>query len=214
MTGTHSSPIVARAAASGSRAMAEGVAANVARLRRNSGWDTETLAAVAGITSDQIVAIETGRLVPHLRTLWALADAFAVPFGVLLSGAPSAATTFHVLRACDTPVVDSNGGFRTRPLSAAGDPREPEIYEVTLAPGWHEDAAPHALDTFEHIVVTCGALLIRAGDASALLHAGDVAFFRADRPHAYENPGAVETILHLTMTYAGDWSDVSSDLTG
>lgn len=34
----------------------------------------------------------------------------------------------------------------------------------------------------------------------------DVAFFRADRPHAYRNPAAIETVLHLTMTYAGDWS--------
>jgi hypothetical protein len=32
-----------------------------------------------------------------------------------------------------------------------------------------------------------------------------VVFFRADRSHAYENPGAFETMLHLTMTYAGDW---------
>ena len=30
-------------------------------------------------------------------------------------------------------------------------------------------------------------------------------FFRADQPHAYQNPELHETILHLTMTYAGDW---------
>jgi len=32
-----------------------------------------------------------------------------------------------------------------------------------------------------------------------------VIFFRADVPHVYENPGATEALLHLTMTYAGDW---------
>ncbi len=213
MTSTHALALPAPSDASRTREMADAVAATVARLRKNSGWDPETLAEHAGITCEQVVAIESGRIVPHLRTLWALADAFEVPFGVLLSGAPSATTTFHVLRSADTPVVDSDGGFRTRPLSAAGDPREPEIYELTLAPGWHEDAAPHARDTFEHIVVTQGTLLIRAGESSALLHTGDVAFFRADRQHAYENPGNVETVLHLTMTYAGDWSDASSDLT-
>ena len=117
-------------------------------------------------------------------------------------------TSFHVLRAAGSRVVNSaEGGFRSRALSAAGDPREPEVYEVTLAPGWTEKAAAHAPDTFEHIVVVRGALVLRVGSAIATLSPGDVVFFRADLPHVYENPGPTETTLHLTMTYAGDWVD-------
>ncbi len=48
---------------------------------------------------------------------------------------------------------------------------------------------------------------MRAGESTTTLAAGDVVFFRADRPHAYENPGMRETLLHLTMIYAGDWVD-------
>jgi XRE family transcriptional regulator, regulator of sulfur utilization len=105
-------------------------------------------------------------------------------------------------------VIDSaGGGFRSRALSAAGDPREPEVYEVTLAPRWTEEAAAHAPETFEHIVVVHGVLALRVGDMHATLTPGDVAFFRADRQHVYANPGDNETVLHLTMTYAGDWLD-------
>ncbi len=194
------------------REMIEAVAANVARLRRNSGWDRDRLAAISGVTTDQLAAIEGGLGTPRLRTLWALADAFEIPFGVLLSGAPCATTSFHVLRVAESHMVDStDGGFRSRSLSAAGDPREPEVYEVTLAPGWREEAAPHAVDTFEHIVVVRGVVIVRAGTSEATLGVGDVVFFRADRPHVYRNPGRLETVLHLTMTYAGDWSDAISD---
>lgn len=195
------------------RDMATTIAANVSRLRRNSGLDLETLAVASGLPVDHLSAIEAALAMPSLRALWALADAFEVPFGILLSGAEASATAFRVLRAAEARLVDSGSGFRSRPLSAAGDPREPEVYEVTLAPGWRENAAPHALDTFEHIVVVRGGLEIRAGGDVAVLGPGDVVFFRADRPHAYCNVAGIETILHLTMTYAGDWSDGLADFT-
>lgn len=190
------------------RELIAAVAANLLRLRRNSGLDLATLAETTGLAVDQLAAIEAGRTASSLRVLWALADAFEVPFGVLISGAPCTAASFHVLRAVASRVVTSaGGGFRSRALSAAGDPREPEVYEVTLRPGWREDAAPHAADTFEHIVVVRGALLVRADASEATLTTGDVVFFRADRPHFYQNPGAIDTVFHLTMSYAGDWID-------
>lgn len=190
------------------RELITAVAANLFTLRRNSGIDLTTLAEMSGLPVDQLAAIEAGRMAASLRVLWALADAFAVPFGVLISGAPCAASSFHVLRAAGSRIVTSaGGGFRSRALSTAGDPREPEVYEVTLSPGWREDAAPHAADTFEHIVVVRGILLVRADASEATLASGDALFFRADRRHAYENPGDVDTMFHLTMSYAGDWID-------
>jgi XRE family transcriptional regulator, regulator of sulfur utilization len=188
------------------RELARAVADNLARLRRNAGIDVDDLAEMSGLPREQLLALEGGRATPSLRSLWALADAFAVPFGVLISGAPCTTTSFHVRRAAGTTtVVSAGGGFRTRPLSAAGDPREPEVDEVTVAPGWVEKAAAHAPDTFEHIVVMRGVLLVRTDEAVATLEPGDAVFFRADRPHAYVNPGAHETVVHLAMTYAGDW---------
>jgi transcriptional regulator with XRE-family HTH domain len=212
MSGTDSGAVAAAVTTPHDRGLTDAVAGNVMRLRRNSGMDVERLAALSGLAAEQIVALEAGRVAPHLRMLWALADAFEVPFGVLLSGAPCATTSFHVLRAIESRVVDSTGhGFRSRPLSAAGDPREPEVYEVVVAPGWVEEAAAHAVDTFEHIIVVRGNLVVRSAGSIATLAAGDVVFFRADRPHVYENPGSTDAVAHLTMTYAGDWSDAAGN---
>ena len=87
-------------------------------------------------------------------------------------------------------------------LFREGDPRSPEVYELTLAPGCVEEATPHARDTFEHIVVIRGTLIVRAGDKEAELRAGDAIFFRADVPHGYRNPAKEETVAHLVMSYA------------
>lgn len=194
------------------RALRDAVATNLARLRRNAGLAVDALAAASGVSREQLLALESGRTTPSLRVLWALADAFEVPFGVLLSDAACTSTSFHVLRAAQSPVIASpGGGFRTRALSAAGDPREPDVYEVTLAPGWVETAAAHAADTFEHLVVVGGTLAIEVGGSSATLGPGDAVFFRADRAHTYRNSGSTETVLHLTMVYAGDWIDAAPD---
>lgn len=212
MSATESSQASAKPETPPDRALRDAVATNLARLRRNAGLTIDALSEAIGVPRDQLLALEDGRATPSLRVLWALADAFEVPFGVLLSGAPCTTASFHVLRASRGPVVSSaDGGFRTRALSVAGDPREPEVYEVTLAPGWVEAAAPHARDTFEHIVVVRGTLTIDVGTSSATLAPGDAVFFRADCSHTYRNSSPTETVLHLTMGYAGDWFDETPD---
>ena len=117
---------------------------------------------------------------------------------MLISGASVAETSFRVQRADHGQVfVSAHGGLRSRVLFAAGDPRQPETYEVTFAPRCIEDAPAHAPDTFEHLIVLRGALTVRA-EARATLGVGDTLFFRADLPHVYENPGDEQTLVHLT----------------
>lgn len=189
------------------RELAAAVATNLARIRGNLGIDVATVAKWTGLPRDLLIALEEGRVVPRLRALWAIAGAFEVPFRVLISGAPLADVTFRVQRAArGRVVVSADGRFRSRVISAAGDPRAPEAYEVTLAPGCVEVATAHAPETFEHLVVVRGTLIVRA-EKTATLHPGDAIFFRADGPHVYENPGDQETIVHLTMSYAGDWPE-------
>ena len=187
------------------RALAAAVAANVTRMRTNLGIDVGTLAEWSGLKPELLRAIEAGVIAPRLRTLWALAGAFEVPFRVLVTGAPLPESAFRVARADAGQVfVSANGGFRSRALFAVGDPRQPETYAVTITPGCVEEAGPHAPDTFEHLVVLRGALTIRA-ERTETLGPGDVLFFRADVPHTYQNPGPDEAVVHLTMSYAGDW---------
>src|SRR6188508_1240537 len=76
MTGTESVAVTAGADTTNDRELTDAVAANVARLRRNSGMDVERLATLSGLATEQIIALEAGRVAPHLRMLWALADAF------------------------------------------------------------------------------------------------------------------------------------------
>lgn len=187
-------------------ALGEAVGQNVARLRRERGLDLDALARRSGIRADLIDALERGRAVPSLRAIWHLATGLEVPFGSLLAHTMLSAAgdpDFRVQRASRGRIIaSSTNQFRSRVLFLEGDPRAPEVYDLTLEPGCVEPAEAHAPDTFEHIVVTRGSLIIRAGTSETRLEPGDNVFFRADQPHGYENPGDEPTRALLVMSYA------------
>lgn len=182
------------------------VATMVRRLRTNHGMTIDDLARLSGIPADKVAGIEEGVVHPTVRAIWSLAHVFEVPFRVLITGSVNKDMGLRVLRAGDgSTMVSADGAFRARSLATGADPREPEIYEVTLAPGCVENAPAHPESTHEHAVVLRGRLRVRTPADDTILAAGDTVFFRADVPHSYENPGDEETVALLTMTNGGDW---------
>jgi quercetin dioxygenase-like cupin family protein len=188
------------------RELGQAVGRNVARLREERGIDLVALAGRTGIRQPLLEALESGGAVPSLRAIWHLAKGLEVPFGSLLAHTMLSSAgdpDFRVQRLGRGRVIaSSTGQFRSRVLYLEGDPRAQEVYELTLAPGCLEEAEPHAADTFEHIVITNGEMVIRAGSSEVRLNAGDSIFFRADVPHGYANPGSEPTRAILVMSYA------------
>ncbi len=188
------------------RDLGRAIGANVARYRQRHGISLDSVAQRSGIRVDLLEKLEAGQAVPSLRAIWHLATALEVPFGALLENTMLAATSnpdFRVQQADRGRVIASaSNQFRSRVLFLEGDPRTPEVYEMTLAPGCLEKAEAHARETHEHIAVVHGTLILRAGQNEARLGPGDAIFFRADMPHSYENPGSEPAVAHLVMQYA------------
>lgn len=187
------------------RALGASVGRNLARLRALRDMDRGLLARKTGIRESLLAALEEGQAVPSLRSIWHLATALEVPFGSLLADTQltfAGDPDFRVQRGSRGRVISSaSDEFRSRVLFHEGDPRTPEVYELTLVPGCVEEAAAHAHDTYEHIVVVRGRLVVRSGEARAELTEGDSIFFRADSAHGYENPGPTDAVAHLVMVY-------------
>jgi transcriptional regulator with XRE-family HTH domain len=188
------------------RELGRAIGANVARYRAKYGISLAAVAERSGIRTDLLEKLEGGQAVPSLRAIWHLATALEVPFGALLENTMFAVASdpdFRVQRADRGRIIaNATNQFRSRVLFLEGDPRTPEVYELTLAPGCFEAAEAHARDTYEHIAVVRGTMIVRAGDKETKLGAGDAIFFRADLPHSYENPGAEPVVAHLVMQYA------------
>ena len=189
------------AAPSGTSDLTLIVGTNLRRLRVQRGLSLERLSKASGVSRAMLGQIELGRSAPTINVLWKIARALAVPFSTLISSRSGGGT---VLMPADRAkkLMSHDGKFTSRALFPFDSPRKVEFYELRLAPLARENADPHAPGTLENLVVGQGTLQITIDGEPHLLAAGDAILFEADVPHVYSNPGDVEVLMYLVMTYA------------
>jgi len=168
-------------------------------VREARGLSPENLAERSGISLGQLSHIENSNVAPSLGLLWKLSSGLGVAFADLLG---RGGATVSLQRRVDSPVLRSDDGMlESRPLVAAGANRWVEAYELTLAPGSAHTSEPHPSGTREIVVVLDGALKLRLGAQEHELQPGDSISFKADLPHAYQNPGSVAGRYHDIIVY-------------
>lgn len=181
--------------------LGELIGANLKRIRTKRGLSLEALAKAAGVSRAMIGQIETGRSMPTIGLLWKITSALDIPFSTLMGGGERA--NLRVLRAADAKLLASkDGGFTSRALFPFDGERRTEFYELAMKPRSLEKAESHAPGTVENIIVTKGRVEIGVGMDHVTLEAGDAAFFHADLPHSYANPGEEEAVMYMVITYA------------
>ncbi|HOU92035.1 MAG TPA: XRE family transcriptional regulator [Polyangiaceae bacterium] len=180
---------------------APAVGSALRRLRAERALSLQQLAERSGVSRAMLGQIELDRSTPTITVVWKIATALGVPFSALLSGVNTSeaqllpAARARILRSAD-------GTFSSRALFPFDRQRSVEFYEVRLAPRAAEHADAHAPGTTENLVVASGELELTVSERTSLLGPGDAIVFVADVPHTYRNPGTVETLLYLVMTYA------------
>jgi transcriptional regulator with XRE-family HTH domain len=177
------------------------VGANLRRLRTRRGLSLERLAQISGVSRAMLGQIELGQSAPTINVLWKIARALEVTFSALISARTQSGAL--VLRSSESKILTSKDrSFSSRALFPFDEPRRVEFYELRLAGGSVEDADAHPPGTTENLVVTAGSIEIDVAGDTHRLEAGDSILFEADTPHAYRNPGRVEAVMYLVMTYA------------
>jgi transcriptional regulator with XRE-family HTH domain len=162
-------------------------AAFAAALRRErdlAGLSASELARRAGLAKSTLSQLEAGRGNPGIETLWALANALAIPVGRLLE-APR--PEVELIRAGEGEGLRSDhADYVARLLSAAPAAGRRDIYMIEAEPGEPHRSAPHASGTREHVVLLSGRARIGPRGSEAELSAGDYIAYPADVAHAFE----------------------------
>jgi transcriptional regulator with XRE-family HTH domain len=194
-------PAAAPAAPAESTDLAPVVGTNLRRLRTRRGLSLERLAQISGVSRAMLGQIELGQSAPTINVLWKIARALEVTFSALISARTQSGAL--VLRSSEAKILTSKDrSFTSRALFPFDEPRRVEFYELRLSASSIEEADAHPPGTSENLVVTAGTLEIDVAGDTHRLEAGDSILFEADTPHAYRNPGKVETVMYLVMTYA------------
>ena len=166
------------------------------RLARGIGL--RELARRLDLSPSSISQIETGKIRPSVRTLYALASEFGVTVDEILfnepappdGGAPARAEPgLAIQRAEERPAIQLNSGVRWERLMFWGD-EDVEFLEATYEPGGasSEDAlVRHNGHEFGHIL--SGTLRVVVGFDEYVLGPGDSITFPSSTPHRLINDG-------------------------
>ena len=138
MTGTESVAVTAAADTTQDRDLTDAVAANVARLRRNSGMDIERLATLSGLASRAAPGPRGGTLRAAASACcgrWPTRSRFRSASCSRVRRAPP--TSFHVLRAAESRIVDSARPRVSHPRAVRG--RRSARARSLRGRRWHRD---------------------------------------------------------------------------
>jgi transcriptional regulator with XRE-family HTH domain len=177
------------------------VGKNLRRLRTQRGLSLERLSRASGVSRAMLGQIELAQSAPTINVLWKIARALGLPFSALITSTGSGGT--KVMRAAQAKRLTSHdGSFTSRALFPFDQPRRVEFYELRLSGGSAEHAEAHPPGTTENLIVVQGAMDLERGAERHSLGAGDAIVFEADVPHVYRNPGKLDAVMYLVMTYA------------
>lgn len=179
------------------------------RLRQQIGL--RELARRLDLSPSSISQIETGKIRPSVRTLYALASEFGVtvdevlfdevpaakPRGTASRSAASSSGTepgLTVQRAADRPAIALNSGVKWERLMFWGD-EDVEFLEATYEPGGASspDDAFVRHNGHEFGYVLSGTLRVVVGFDDFVLEPGDSITFPSSTPHRLSNDGS-ETV--------------------
>jgi transcriptional regulator with XRE-family HTH domain len=161
------------------------LAANLRRVRAESGWSLRELALRADVSKALLSRIERGEGNPSIETLFRIATALVCPVSELITVEVSART--EVVRADGGRRIESDGAqLVSRLIFASSGHRHIEIFEFTMKPNtaseW--DGRPGYAVT-EFAIVESGSVMVGPVGDEKLLGPGDAISFRHGARNAY-----------------------------
>lgn len=158
----------------------------VRRLRQERGMTLKELGTRAECSATYLSEIERGKTSPTLAALTRIAEALQKPRAYFLEDEELPEVSV-VLRGERRRDPDTNVPGLSELLTAGIPGSRIEARRVRLEP--FAESSLHQHRGEEGGLVVAGTIEARVGRESYLLHAGDVVFFSADRPHLLRNPG-------------------------
>jgi len=174
--------------------LAARLAHNVKELRQARGLTQARVSELAALPRATWANLESGLANPTLAVLHAVARALEVPLEELISTPRADVEHF----AAATLPRRSRGRVQVRSL-LPGPPTSTELERIELPPKSRLAAVAHAPGTREYLACESGSFELVVAEQTLVLAAGDVAAFRADRAHAYANPGSRSAVAYSVV---------------
>ena len=173
------------------------LAVNVRQLRSARQLSQAQLAQIAGIPRPTLAHLESGSANPTLLVLMRIASALHVLIEELI--APPRSRIRHI-RVEDLPQRQRGHAIVRHVLPDSL--RGLSLERMTMPAGGLVDGMPHARGTQKYVICEEGHLKLSVGQDVIALEPGDVAVFRGDQRHRFENCGSAPAVSYGLVTAA------------
>jgi transcriptional regulator with XRE-family HTH domain len=165
-------------------------------LRAQRGMTLCDLADASSVSVSMLSAVERGQKAATVTVLDRIASGLGISLPALIALAADSGVI--VRRAAEQDVIDEPGGWQRTILTPVVAGVNFEWIRTVLPAGcdagWYPAYAP---GSHEFIAIDSGALRLRLGNREINLNPGDSAYFAADVPHGYANPGTATCTYHV-----------------
>ena len=168
-------------------------------VRTNLNLSLEDAARVTGVSKPMLGQIERGQSIPTITTLWKIATGLKTPLSSFLQERQSKYTIIQYNEKA--PVTEDDGRMRAYPIFHYDPIRSMEMFYIEFDPGCRHASDKHGDGVEEYIMVVSGKLQLMINGKEVVLKENDAIRFRADVPHAYNDPFTEKCLVYNIIFY-------------
>ena len=155
-------------------------------IRTDLNISLDDAAKLTGVSKPMLGQIERGRSVPTVTTLWKIATGLKTPLSSFLQERQSEYTSISFL--AEAPITEDDGRMRAYTIFPYDPLRSMELFYIEFDPGCRHASERHSEGVHEYLIVLSGKLQLVINGETVVLQKNEAVRFRADIPHAYNNP--------------------------
>lgn len=157
---------------------------NLQELRKKMQLTLQEVSELTGVSKSMLGEIERGTASPTITVLWKIAGGLKIPFTVLVNEKKPSIT---LVRSGDMEALLGEDDFRISTIFKYDPDKKFEIFLLQLEPGSYHSSQGHNKGLEEYILLFEGELVVKVGEETLELKAGDSLHFVGQEPHAYIN---------------------------
>lgn len=155
-------------------------------IRTGLNLSLDDASKITGVSKPMLGQIERGQSAPTITTLWKIATGLKTPLSSFLQERQAEYTIIDIGKK--DPITEDEGRMRTYPVFPFDPIRGMEVFLIEFDPGCHHASEKHSDGVEEVLLVLSGELHLVINGNEVVLQKDRAIRFRADVPHAYNNP--------------------------
>ncbi|MEX0924017.1 MAG: XRE family transcriptional regulator [Rhodovibrionaceae bacterium] len=165
------------------------IGAEIQRLRKHRGMTLDQLSMRAGVSKSVLSQIERDQTNPTLVTLCRIAEALESKPAAFFAR-PSDDRSIEKVKRNSVPKIASEDGLVRLDILGPLDTAEwLQWYQMTAEPGGVLASDAHGPNSWEHLSVIAGEIVVETPREKVLLSSGDTARYPTDDRHVLRNEG-------------------------